>query len=250
MSMPDITIICFVAFFVSTIGVSVGGSGLIVVPLLIALGMNSQTAIATNMFALIFMSASGAIGFRKDRKGLENKHIVLFSLLTIIGAFIGANLVLSVDDAILKKIIAIIICLIAVSLFFKRDLGIKKVKSVISLPIFLIGSFFVFVLGIYAGFFSGGYITLINYVFILFFGLSFLQTAYITKIFNMFSSIVACAFFYYHGLIDFSIGIPLAVFMSLGAYKGARIASKKGNVWIRNLFFISIIALAIKLLFF
>jgi uncharacterized membrane protein YfcA len=55
MSMPDIAIICFISFFVSTIGVSVGGSGLIVVPLLIALGMNSQNAIATNMFALIFM---------------------------------------------------------------------------------------------------------------------------------------------------------------------------------------------------
>ena len=56
--------------------------------------------------------------------------------------------------------------------------------------------------------------------------------------------------FFYQGLIDFSVGIPLALSMSLGAYCGAKLAIIKGNLWIRKLFIILSIALAVKLLVF
>ena len=250
MNVVSIIIVCFISFFVSAISVSIGGTSLIIVPVLIALGMVSRDAIATNMFALIFLSMSGAIGFRKEIKSTHYKMIAVFSILTICGSIIGANLILAINKSTLEKVIALMICIIAISFLFKKNLGIRAEEEKTPKMKFIVGAVLVFILGIYGGFFSGGYITLLSYILILIFGLNFLQTAFITKILNILSSLVACIIFYYHGLIDFSVGIPLAFSMSLGAFWGAKLAISKGNLWIRNLFIVVVILLAIKLLIF
>lgn len=250
MSLINILIVCLLSLVVSIFSVSVGGTSLITVPLLISLGMISKNAIATNMFALIFLSISGSIGFRREIKPAHCKIIAIFSILTICGSIIGANLILAINEDILKRVIAVMICIIASFFLFKKDLGIQVKKEKIPKMVFVVGALLIFILGIYGGFFSGGYVTLLSYVLILAFGLNFLQTAFITKIFNIFSSLVACAIFYYHGLIDFFVAVPLAFSMSLGAFWGAKLAIKKGNLWVRNLFIVVAIVLALKLLLF
>ena len=250
MGIISILIACLISFIVSAVSVSIGGTSLITVPVLICLGMVSKNAVATNMFALIFLSVSGAIGFRKQIKPTHYKMVGIFSILTILGSSLGANLILAIDKDVVKRVIAIIICIIAGSFLFKRDLGIQERERKTSKVKFVTAAILVFILGIYGGFFSGGYVTLLSYVLIWTIGLNFLQTAFITKIFNIFSSLVACTFFYYHGLINFSVGIPLAFSMFLGAYLGVKLAIVKGNLWIRNLFIILAIVLAIKLIIF
>jgi len=248
MSLISILIVCLIAFLVCIFSVSVGGTSLVTVPVLISLGMISKNAVATNMFALIFLSLSGAAGFRKEIRITDHKRFVLLSILTICGSLLGANFILSIEKDILKKLIAIMIFFIAGSFLLKKDLGILEKK--ISKLKFLGGTLSVFILGIYEGFFSGGYVTFLSYVLILIFGLNFLQAAFVTKIFNIFSSLVACAFFYYHDLIDLSVGIPLAFSMASGAFLGTKLALTKGNLWIRNLFIAVVIMLAINLLIF
>ena len=250
MNFLGISIACLISFIVSVATVSIGGTALITVPVLIWLGIVTKDAIATNMFALIFLSIFGAVGFRKEIRPTHNKKIFLFLILTICGSLIGANLVIVIDENILKKVIAIIICIIAGAFLFKKDLGIREEKGKISKVKFFIGMLSIFILGIYGGFFSGGYVTLLTYILIVVFGLDFLQSALITKIFNIFSSLVACIFFFSHGLINFSVGIPLAISMSLGAFFGTKLAIAKGNLWVRNLFVTVVILLALKLLIF
>jgi len=250
MSLINILTACFLSFIVSIFSISVGGTSLITVPVLISVGMVSKNAVATNMFALIFLSMSGAFGLRREITTTHHKMIAFFSILTICGSLIGANLILIIEKDILKKVIAIMAFIVAISFLLKRDLGIRERIEKISKVKFIISSLLIFILGIYGGFFSGGYVTLLCYVLILIIGWNFLQAAFITKILNIFSSFMACTFFYYHGLIDFSVGIPLAVSMFLGAFLGAKLAIKKGNLWIRNIFTIAAILLAVKLLFF
>ena len=250
MDIIGILTVCLISFVVGTISVSIGGTSLITVPVLIWLGMTPKNAIATNMLALIFFSISGAIGFRKEIKPNHYKMIAVFSMLTICGSFIGANFVLAIDENILKRVIAIIMCIIVASFLFKSDLGARQIKGQISKLKIFAGALSILILGVYGGFFSGGYVTLLSYVLILSFGFNFLQVAFITKIFNIFSSLAACSFFYYHGLIDFSVGIPLAISMSSGGFLGAKLAITKGNLWVRNMFIIVVIVLAIKLLAF
>ena len=250
MEITEIIIVCVVYFFAGIISVSVGGTSLITVPLLIALGMGPKIAIATNMFSLIFVSITGAIGFRKEIKNHHHKLILGFTILTLIGSALGAQLVLTMDENIIKKVVASICVIIALLLIVKKDLGTKVGSEKISKPRFLVGGILIFILGIYGGFFSGGYVTMLSYVLVFIFGMSFLETAFTTKIFNIFSSLIACVFFYKSNLINFSVGIPIAISVSLGAIIGTKLAIKKGNAWIRDLFIIIVIILAIKLFVF
>jgi len=242
--------VCLLSFFVSVFSISVGGTSLITVPLLIALGMASRNAVATNMFALIFLSLSGALGFRKEIKKERRKRLVLFSILTIFGSIIGAHIVLALDEDILRKVIGAMIIVISGSLFLKKELGLKESREEISMLKFVFGAISVFALGIYGGFFSGGYVTLLTLLFVLVFGFNFLQAVSVTKVFNVFSSLVACAIFYYHGLVDFSVGIPLALSMSSGAYLGTMLALRKGSLWIKYVFVMAAVLLAAQLLLF
>lgn len=250
MNLIHIFIVCLLSFIVSIFSISVGGTSLITVPLLISLGMVSREAIGTNMFALIFFSLSGVVGFRKKLRKRDSQMLVFFSVLTICGSLIGANFVLAVDEDALKKVIAIIVGVMSFSFLLKKGFGLQE-REVKSTGLrFLGGALLIFILGIYGGFFSGGYVTLTSYVLIWIFGMQFLQVAGVTKIFNVFSSLVASAFFYFHNLIDFSVGIPLALAMSFGGIIGAKIAVQKGSLWVRNLFILVALILVVKLLFF
>ena len=230
MSTIDTVIISLISFVVSLFSVTVGGTSLITVPVLILFGMVLKNSVATNMFALIFLSLSGAIGFRKELKSIDLKMIDIFVTLTLWGSIIGANLFLSLEEIILKKIVSVMILVVASLCFLNRNLGLKDNENNISKTRFCLGAFFIFILGIYGGFFSGGYITLQSNILIVILGLNFIQTAFVTKIFNMISSLVACIFFYHSDLIVFSVAIPLAVSMSLGGIIGAKLAVTKGNL--------------------
>ncbi|MDD3887696.1 MAG: sulfite exporter TauE/SafE family protein [Patescibacteria group bacterium] len=249
MSLIVVLALCIIYFVVGVFSVSVGGTTLVMVPLLIYAGMDIKTAIATNMLVLIFLSLSGMFGFRKEIKKQHLWWLFLFVIITLISSFLGAKLVLDINEDILKKIIAVIIVLVASTLFVKKDIGLKE-NDDISIWKIVIGLILVFALGVYGGFFSGGYVTILTYVLILFFGLSFLQSAFDTKVINLFSSGIACVIFYLNDLIDFKLGLLFAIFISLGALLGVKFAIKNGNKWIRIVYIIAIIILAIKLLFF
>jgi hypothetical protein len=66
-----------------------------------------------------------------------------------------------------------------------------------------------FLLAIYGGFFSGGYVTILTAAFVLLFGMTFLQAVATTKVINMFSSGVATLVFVWRGVVDLKLGIIL-----------------------------------------
>jgi uncharacterized membrane protein YfcA len=69
------------AIFLVTSGVSVvtGSTSLITVPTMFAFGIAPRTAIATNMFALTFLSMGGSLPFLRGR-GIHRKRLHTGSL--------------------------------------------------------------------------------------------------------------------------------------------------------------------------
>jgi uncharacterized membrane protein YfcA len=105
-----------------------------------------------------------------------------------------------------------------------------------------------FALGVYGGFFSGGYVTLLTAAYVALFRMTFVEAVSMTKIINMFSSLVATLIFMWRGLIDYRLGILLGVTMFVGASLGGRIALKLSNVWLRRVFLAAVVLLALKTL--
>jgi hypothetical protein len=201
-------------------------------------------AIATNMFALIFMSVGGTIPFLKGDL-LKRKDLSLLIGLTLVGSILGALLVIIIPSKTMPLLISI--SMIAVTIFSvaNRHKGVKKVEQPSSKAL-KIGYALTFGLGIYGGFFSGGYVTTLTASFIAFLNMTFVEAVAVTKVLNIFSSLIATLIFMTQGLVDYKLGIILGITMFFGAMIGAKFALKISNLWLRRIFLMTVIILALR----
>jgi uncharacterized membrane protein YfcA len=113
----------------------------------------------------------------------------------------------------------------------------------------IVGYVATFLLGIYGGLYSGGYVTILTAVFVAFLGMNFGEAVAATKWVNVFSSSVATAVFMWQGLVNYKLGILLGVTMFVGAYVGAHYAAKMNDLWLRRIFLATVFILALKTLY-
>jgi uncharacterized membrane protein YfcA len=239
-------ILVAVFFLTSVISVVTGSTSLITVQVMISVGVEPHVAVATNMMALVFMSAGGSLPFA--RKGVIERRVLPVSIgLTVVGSAIGALLLLRIPTGALQLTIAVAMIAVAVFSLVKRDSGTSE--HTVSNGRQTVGYIATFILAVYGGFFSGGYVTMLTAAFVLLFGLTFLQAVATTKVINVFSSLVATAIFAWHGVVDYKLGAILGVTMFLGALVGGHVAMRLSAVWLRRIFLVAVIALAAKMLF-
>jgi len=242
-----LSVLIAVCFFTSVISVVTGSTSLITVPVMIALGIEAHIAIATNMLALAFMSLGGSLPFM-GRGVLSRSRLLPSIFLTIVGSGLGALLLLTVPLKALQLIIAIAMIAVAIFSLLNKNLGQSSHDAPVSWVGALTGYAATFLLAIYGGFFSGGYVTMLTAAFVVFFGMTFLQAVATTKVINVFSSGIATAVFVWRGVVDLKLGIILGIAMFLGALLGGRIALLVSTVWLRRIFIAAVLGLAAKML--
>ena len=95
------------------------GGGLIFVPLLILfLGFNPHVAIGTSLLAIIPTAFVGA--FRHfTAKSIDFQTALLLAVFAMAGAWVGAGISLGLDAAVLRKLYAAFLLVLALRLFFK-----------------------------------------------------------------------------------------------------------------------------------
>jgi uncharacterized membrane protein YfcA len=241
-----VLILIAVFFLTSLVSVVTGATSLITVPVMIALGIEAHVAIATNMLALTFLSAGGSLPF--FGKGIiDRSRLPWVLVLTVGGSAMGAALMLRVPVRAVQLTVAVaMIAAMALSMM-RPDVGSRE-RAQSSAPSNSAGYAATFVLAIYGGFFSGGYVTMLTAAFIFFFGMTFLEAVATTKIVNFFSSGVATLVFLWRGTVDSKLGIVLGLVMFAGAFLGSRISMTIGAIWLRRIFMVAILGMALKML--
>jgi uncharacterized membrane protein YfcA len=234
-------------FLTSAISVVTGSTSLITVPALLQFGIDPRVAVATNMFALTFMSLGGALSF-VGSKTIDRRRMPLLSVLTLISSIIGARLVLVVPAKSMPFLIAVFMLAIVGFSLIKQEAGMTQDGAASSRGAEVGGYVVTFLLGIYGGFFSGGYVTLLTAAYVALFGVTFIRAVATTKVINIVSSLVATIVFAMLELIDYRLGILLGVTMFLGATLGGYAALRMKNVWLRRVFLLTVIVLALKTL--
>lgn len=229
------------------VGVVTGSNSLITVPVMFQFGIDSRVAVATNMFGLTFMSIGGAIPF--VRKGIYDKQrLPKLIILTLIGSTIGALLVGFISSKTMPVIVSVSMIAVTIFTFLKPSAGVEK-PAIISQAAIRATYVLTFLLGIYGGLYSGGYTTMLTAVFVALFGMTFTEAVANTKIINVFSSLVATIIFAWQGLIEYKLGIILAVTMFIAAYVGAYTVTKLNDLWLKRIFLATVLILAVKIIF-
>ncbi len=241
-------IVLIIVFLVtSAIGVVTGSNSLITVPVMFQFGIDEKVAIATNMFGLTFMAIGASIPFVRAGK-VDFRQVTPLIGLTLIGSAIGALLVGLLTGAGLQFIVWFAMIAVGAFTLFQRDRGLAKSEN-ISRAATVMTLVLTFALAIYGGLYSGGYITLLTAVYVAFFGMTFTESVAATKVINVFSSGIATLIFMWQGLVDYKLGLILALTMFVGAYIGAHYVTKMNDVWLRRIFLTTVFLLACKILF-
>jgi uncharacterized membrane protein YfcA len=190
------------------------------------LGLPPHTAIGTDRFGIMGICIAGWYKFHK-KKLINYKIALVLAVPVLFGAFLGANIVLEINEAILKVIITM------------RAIGRRE---------YLVGALMTFLVGAYGGFYGAMAGTLLLYVLIFWFGQTFLQSAATLKIGALVMNFMAAVVFAYNGAIEYHLAVALFSGCFIGSYIGAHYSDRIGNIWIKRLFVVLLIILIIKLI--
>lgn len=238
----------FFAFCAGTIDAAVGGGGLIQIPAL--MGALPQTAPATlfgtNKLASICGTGSAAFSFVRRVK-LQWSLLGVIALFAFISSFIGAACVSLIPTHILRPIVLIMLIVIAIYTFAKKQFGQVHVDQQITPKLLLLAAIGSLAIGFYDGIFGPGTGSFFIFFFIRFLQVDFLHASALAKIGNLMTNLAALSFFIPTGHVLFELGLMMAVANIAGSLLGVRLALKYGSGFIRILFLILVSILICRL---
>jgi uncharacterized protein len=247
MDIVPLLIIFLVGLLSAIFGTLVGGSSLIVSPLLILLGLPPHAAIGTDRIGVSAIGLAGLYQFHK--KGMMRYGIAfILGIPCLLGSFIGANLAFQVSPAVMKKTIAVMTLALLAILVAKTDRGIEKSARPLTTRVVVTGSLLSLVVGIYGGFYGAGAATFLSYILILVFGQTFLESAASLKIASILMTVTAAITFAAHGAVHYPLAGSLFLGSFIGSTVGAYYSDRIGNIWIKRIFIGVVLIMAVKLL--
>ncbi len=242
LKLPLLFAISFVAGLVDAIA---GGGGLITIPALLSTGMPPQMVLGTNKLQGTFGSGSAMLHF--SRAGtVDLKDCASGIVWSAAGAALGSLAVQTLDPAFLRRVIPVLLFIIALSMLVSPKLGQADVRERMGKTPF----YFLFGLGIgfYDGFFGPGTGTFWAMAFVLGLGFNLARATAYTKVMNFTSNLVALVFFLSNGLVSFPEGIVMGIGQFAGARIGSRLVITRGSRFIRPVFIAVVLAITAKLL--
>ncbi len=242
----QIPVLALVGVVAGFLNVLAGGGSLLTLPLLIFFGLPAATANGTNRVAIFCQNIFAITGFKQ--KGVFPIRLALLCTPpALIGSYIGANLAVSVDEMVFRRLLALV--MVAVLVFMAIDpMKRFRCEEVPMTPlrlVILILSFFC--VGIYGGFVQAGVGFLIITA-LLVHGLDLVRINAVKVLVIFAFTIIALGVFVAHGQVDYVLGFALAVGNSIGGWVGTHFAVKKGHEWIKRFVIVTVLVFALRLL--
>ena len=246
-SITTIMIVSLVGILMGAMGAIIGSTLLILVPLLSLLGLPIQTAIGTAKVSVISREIVPAVYFY-NRNLVRIGLAVPFSIAAIIMSFIGSMIAISLNDAVLEKIVAGCMLLISAVILLNPNIGLKEKTIPVKAGHIVVSIILGALVGFYVGIFGGGGNVFIIFGFVIIFGNSFLQATANSKIPNLLITAASLPMFMVNDFINWELAIPLTICTAIGARFGAGLAINKGSRFIRGLFVGLVLVFALKYL--
>jgi uncharacterized membrane protein YfcA len=239
--------VTFFSFLGGFIDAVVGGGGLIQLPSLLLNFPTSPlpTLFGTNKIAALSGTSIAAYQYSKKVK-FNIKLLVITGFCALIASFLGAQLLIKIQSNSLKPVVLLVLIIIAIYTFFKKDLGAEKVKKIPLNEQLFYGAIIGVVVGFYDGFFGPGTGSFLVLGFVLIVGFDFLNASAYAKIINCFTNIGALIVFIKNKNYLIEIAVIMAISNIAGAFWGSKMALKKGNQFIRKIFLVVVILMILR----
>ncbi len=242
--LPALAAVGFVSGFLNILA---GGGSLLTLPLLIFLGLPATVANATNRVGILCQNIFSLGAFRRHGV-LPLKLALICTAPSLMGSYLGALWAVDIDDRLFQRLLAGIMIGVLIIILWdpaKRLQGKEMHFTPLRLTVLLVSFFFI---GIYGGFVQAG-VGFIIIPALLVHGFDLVRTNAV-KIFVILAfTVPALAVFAWHGQVDWLLGLVLGVGNASGGWVASHVAVRKGHDWIKRVVSITVLVLALKLLF-
>ena len=239
-----VILVGIIAGFINTVA---GSGSLLTLPLLMFLGLTPVMANGTNRVGILFQSLISAGSFRKQ-KILDLNSTYIMTIPVIIGSLLGAVIAVDLNEQAMENAIGGLLVFMFFVLLLKPSEWIRNREGNPPLPGWMRVIIF-FLTGIYGGFIQAGVGFFLLAGLVLGAGYDLVKANAIKALMILLFTIVALTVFIINDQVDFFIGLILASGSMVGAYFGARYSVKWGAGFIRYFLLATVLASAVKLLF-
>ncbi|MBL7935299.1 MAG: TSUP family transporter [Bacteroidia bacterium] len=235
------------AFTAGFIDAVVGGGGLIQTPFLLITfpKMPLPILFGTNKIAALAGTSIAAFKYAK-KITFDYKLLFVIALSCFISSYLGAQIINHIDSNLLKPLILVILIVIAIYTFIKKDLGSIETKELPIKKQMLYGACIGLIVGFYDGFFGPGTGSFFVLGFVVVLGFEFVKASAYAKIVNCVTNISALIVFIKEGNYIIHLAILLAIFNIIGSFIGSHLALKKGNGFVRIIFLVIVSVMILK----
>lgn len=248
MSYDILFFLCLAAFCAGFVDAVIGGGGLIQIP--VALLLMPSLPVSTVIGSLKIPAFSGTFfaAYQYQKKVVLNYKLLLpMAIIAFVMAILGSLLLTKVSNDFMKPILIIVLFLIAIYTFFKKDFGTNGKQFLNEKKALVYGILISLGIGFYDGFIGPGTGSFLVISLVAVLHQNFLQASANAKIINLATNLGSILLFIAKGKIIWAIAIPMAVCNALGGWIGAKTAIKKGNAFIRILFLIVVFCTLLRL---
>lgn len=242
-----IILLCLAAFFAGFVDAIVGGGGLIQTPVALILLPNlAVSSIIGSLKIPAFSGTSFAANQYLKKVDMNWKLLSIMAIVAFASAFLGSHLLTKVHNDFMKPILLVVLTLIAIYTFTKKDFGIHQAKEHTVKRQLLLAVSMSICIGFYDGFIGPGTGSFLVLGFVSLLGFDFLHASANAKMVNLATNFGSICLFILKGKIIWAIALPMAVCNAFGGWVGAKLAIKKGNGFIRIFFLIVVIGTLLR----
>ena len=240
-----------VGFVVGIINTISGGGSLLTLPILIFLGLPSNTANGTNRIAIFIQTIFSYAGFKS--KGVTIKYSSFGWYLAVsatIGSLIGAQLAIDIKDEVFNKILAIVMILVVGFMVIKPNKKLNELADRITGKYRVWSTIAFFFIGIYGGFIQAGTGIFILLTLSSINHLTLVKSNVIKAMVMLIYTAATLLMFGYNDKLNWPIGLTMAIGQAFGGWIASRWSVNKSDNIVKVFLIIMVVIMAIKLWFF
>ena len=215
--------------FINTLA---GGGTVISMTLFMMLGLDPMTANGTNRIPIVLQNLVAVTNFKRN-KTLEIKTSIKWTIPVILGSILGSTLSMEINNTAFGICFVVVMVFMVLLLLFNPTAWIKGNPDKINKPVSFVEYFFLFLVGIYAGFIHVGAGYFLLAILVLMNGYNLLQANAIKNFIVLLYVPFSLAVFIYHGKVNYEYGFIHAIGNVIGAYIASRWAINWGVNFIR-----------------
>lgn len=243
----EATLVLLGAFTAGAVNSTVGGGGLVLLPVLLAAYPQAvpATLLGTNKLASLVGTASAVLRYARH-VAIPWRVVLPGAALAGVASLAGAATISSVPPGLFRLLVPVMLASLLAYVVMHEDFGTNHAPRRLDGRTLASGAALLLALGFFDGFFGPGVGTFLLLGFVRIFGYDFLHAAASARFINFSSNAAALAWFGWHGEVMWWLGAAMAAANVLGAQAGTLLAIRHGNRLLRSAFIVVVCILTVR----